>query len=59
MSRTSKYFKLHKSQAELDFVDVELFKDNQLFVDPFAVSQLHNPLSEKCQSVIHRFSPVF
>ena len=55
MSRISKYFKLNKSQIELDFVDVELFGDNLLFVDPFAISQLHNPMSEKCQNTIAEF----
>lgn len=35
----SRHFGLGKSQAELDFVDVELQRDTRLFVDPFAISQ--------------------
>jgi hypothetical protein len=37
--RFSQAFKLAKSQAELDFVDVSLLRDNRLFLDPFAIAQ--------------------
>jgi hypothetical protein len=36
----SRAFGLDKTQAELDFVDVDLERDAPLFVDPFAISQL-------------------
>jgi len=39
MPRFSQVFKLKKSQAELDFVDVPVNADIPLFVDPFALSQ--------------------
>jgi len=55
MPRISKFFGLGKSQGELDFVDVEVSGDNLLFVDPFAISQLKNPLSEKCHSAVTVF----
>jgi hypothetical protein len=39
MPRFSTFFRLGKSQAELDFVDVSLDTDNPVFLDPFALSQ--------------------
>lgn len=38
MPRFSTQFGIGKSQAELDFIDVHLEKDNRLFIDPFALS---------------------
>lgn len=38
MPRFSQHFRLDKSQGELDFIDVQLDRDNPLFIDPFAVS---------------------
>src|SRR5262245_19878630 len=38
MLRFSDHFKLQKSQAELDFVDIPLNRDVPLFVDPYALS---------------------
>ncbi|GGR11174.1 hypothetical protein [Deinococcus ruber] len=36
--RVSTYFRLGKSQHQLDFVDVELGKDLPVYVDPYAIS---------------------
>ena len=33
--RISEIFNLNKSQAELDFVDIDIEKDLPLFIDPF------------------------
>ena len=38
MKTVSKHFGLGKSQAELDFLDIVLNKDNRLYLDPFALS---------------------
>jgi hypothetical protein len=37
--KLSEAFNLEKTQAELDFVDVDLARDAPLFIDPFAISQ--------------------
>ena len=34
MNNISTYFKLNKSQYNLDFIDVKLDDDNELFIDP-------------------------
>lgn len=39
MTTFASHFRLNKTQAELDFVDVQLRRDVPLFLDPFAISQ--------------------
>jgi hypothetical protein len=39
MPTFTRHFRLGKTQAELDFVDVPLARDIPLFLDPFAISQ--------------------
>jgi hypothetical protein len=39
MPTFARHFRLGKTQAELDFVDVPLARDIPLFLDPFAISQ--------------------
>ncbi|MGB8354352.1 MAG: hypothetical protein WCD79_10720 [Chthoniobacteraceae bacterium] len=55
MSTVSQFYAIGKSQAELDFVDVQLRRDNRLFVDPFAISQRPDPWSQEAHSIIVRF----
>lgn len=52
MAKFSKTFGIQKTQAELDFVDVSLNKDNELFVDPFALSQRRDRWSLECHSTL-------
>src|SRR5438270_6368661 len=53
--RVSEVFSLGKSQSELDFVDVEVGRDNFLFVDPFAISQRPDPWSQDAHQIIFDF----
>lgn len=43
----SKFFRLNKSQAQLDFVDVDVSRDTRLFIDPYAIEIRDDPLSEE------------
>jgi len=51
----SRAFGLTKTQAELDFVDVDLERDAPLFVGPFAISQRLDSLSQECHLTLHGF----
>jgi hypothetical protein len=51
----SRAFNLGKAQAELDFVDVDLARDAPLFVDPFAISQRLDSLSQECHLTLQAF----
>lgn len=50
--RFSDHFNLGKGQAELDFVDVPLNGDAQLFVDPYAFSLEPDPWFVECNNLI-------
>jgi hypothetical protein len=55
MPTFSQAFRLAKSQAELDFVDVALLRDNRLFLDPFAIAQERDRWSEDAARTISIF----
>lgn len=44
--RISNYFRLNKSQSELDFVDIDVTRDTRLFVDPYAIEIRDDIFSE-------------
>lgn len=46
------HFHLDKSQPELDFIDIRVNADLQLFVDPFAISQRLDRWSQECSTAI-------
>src|SRR4051812_33643659 len=50
--RFSDYFKLGKSQAQLDFVDIPLETDIRLFVDPYALSIENDPWFAECNNLV-------
>jgi len=50
--RFSDHFKLGKSQAELDFVDVPLETDISLFVDPYALSIEMDSWFAECNNLV-------
>ena len=51
----SNHFALNKTQAELDFVDVNPEKDLPLFLDPFVVSSQNNNWVNQCNAHITSF----
>lgn len=53
--RFSKYFKLNKSQSELDFVDIPLHTDILLYIDPYALSKREDLFSEECNAILINF----
>jgi hypothetical protein len=55
MPRFSRAFRIGKTQAELDFVDVQLETDNPLFLDPFALSQRSDRWSLGCHLTLVTF----
>jgi hypothetical protein len=48
----SNRFNLNKTQSVLDFVDVPVNGDIQLFIDPFAISQRSDPWCINCHSIL-------
>lgn len=53
--KISSYFKLKKTQAELDFVNVDPQRDIPLFVDPYALEIKSDEWSETCADDIRSF----
>lgn len=53
--RLSQYFKLGKKQFELDFVDIPLDTDIQLFIDPYAISKREDLFSQESSQIIVNF----
>jgi len=53
--RFSRHFGLNQSQAQLDFVDVDVTRDARLFVDPYAIEIKENEFSEACADQIRTF----
>lgn len=45
--RITNFFRLNKSQAELDFIDVDVSRDTRLFVDPYAIEIRDDLFSEE------------
>jgi hypothetical protein len=53
--RVSEHFRLGKSQAELDFVDVPIPGDIRLYVDPFALSLQNDPWFVEANNLVVDF----
>lgn len=53
--RLSDHFKLGKTQAELDFVDVEVVGDTTLFVSPTAIRMMHSEWADHCVFLMQDF----
>jgi len=55
MSKFSNAFNLNKSQAELDFVDIDLDGDIPLYVDPYALTTRDDDWSIYCHGLVISF----
>jgi len=53
--KITEHFKLNKTQAEVDFIDIYVSKDVPLFLDPWAIRQWSDDFSISCHSVISSF----
>ena len=52
MTRISEHFALGVSQPQLDFVDVDLATDTEVYVDPHAIRQLRTEWGQECAALI-------
>src|SRR4051794_28062815 len=55
MPRVSDHFKLGRTQATLDFVDVDVIGDTKLFIDPRAIERLDTPWGDWALELIREF----
>lgn len=53
--RVSQYFRLGRTQAELDFVDVDVDGDTRVFLSPTAIRMMETAWSAQCVSLIQDF----
>jgi hypothetical protein len=53
--RVSEYFKLGRTQPYLDFVDVRLDTDIEVFVDPTALRSLNSSWGQECASMVQHY----
>jgi hypothetical protein len=53
--RVSEYYHLERAQPELDFVDVDIYGDVRIYVDPRALRLLPSRWGDECVSMIQNF----
>jgi len=51
----SEYYNLGRTQPSLDFVDVDIFGDSKVFVDPYALRLLPSSWGDMCVFLIQNF----
>ena len=54
-ARVSEYFNLNRQQYELDFVDVDIWGDVPLYIDPGVLRHSDDPWAQKCVSLLQDF----
>lgn len=55
MPKFSEIFNINKSQAELDFVDINLSSDTPLYIDPYALTTREDDWSLQCHELVVSF----
>lgn len=53
--RFSRHFGIELDQSSLDFVDIELDSDTELYVDPYAIATRRDEWSFECAALVNRF----
>lgn len=53
--RVSEYFQLGRTQSDLDFVDVDIYGDTRLFIDPHSLRHLTSSWGQECVSLLQDF----
>jgi hypothetical protein len=53
--RVSEYYKLGRTQASLDFVDVDIYNDIRLYIDPSSFEIINSKFSSKCKYLIRNY----
>lgn len=53
--RVSEYYGLNRTQSSLDFVDVDIEKDIELYIDPYAFEVIDNEFSNSCSYLINNY----
>jgi hypothetical protein len=53
--RVSKVYKLNRSQATLDFVDVDVEWDTKVFISPRALTLMHTDWGDGCVTLVQNF----
>jgi hypothetical protein len=53
--RFTKAFGLNKSQAGLDFVDIDPDEDTPLFFDPYVFANEDDPFCDQCDESLNSF----
>jgi hypothetical protein len=57
--KLSALFDLKKTQAELDFIDIDTEKDTPLYLDPHLIGASLHPFAEQCHTTISSFFSIF
>jgi hypothetical protein len=55
MVRVSERYGLERTQASLEFVDVDIARDTRIHIDPGAIRLLESPIAHNCASLLQSF----
>lgn len=55
MMKVSTYYNLNRTQATLDFLDVDIYNDIKLYIDPYAFEIIPSEFSDKCKYYIQNY----
>lgn len=53
--RVSEYFSLNRTQGSLDFLDVDIYNDTKLYIDPYAFEIIPSTFSDSCKYYIQNY----